>query len=1578
MRAIFKNLCPNCFGEIDDDRLSIGAPCSSCLPLNYEELKNKFESLNRNEYVRFIYDNLKTNGTLKHYENIYRLVIEEENFEKLYKNLLDSGLWSPQRSWLKRYILGYSFSIVAPTGVGKTTFLLILSLEEAKRGKKVYLIFPTSVLLYQAWKRITEFKEKLGYDVKIVTYHRFQTKKEKEQALEDIKSSNFDILITTSQFLSKHLDDIRTTSFDLICVDDVDALLKASKNIDRVLVLLGFNEEIIKKALEYTKIFVKYNKSEEDKKRLEELEKEIEDYKNSHKIGRMIVSSATGRQRGLKSKIFRVLLGFEAGSSKGELRNIVDAYKVSEDYFNDALQIIKSLGDGGIIFFRQGIEDQELESFKEFLDKNGIRSEVVISKKSSVHKIIEKFRSEELDLIIAKASFYGSIVRGLDLPERVKYVLFIETPRFIVSSSLDNINPYKLLMIANIISDKLDASDLRTQINLSKNKLKRWLSPEINSMIMSYESEDGNIKELTGFVERVYQEYKHLQELVKKALSLEEVIKKIQEDPYLCFEYDEQGFKIHIPDIKTYIQASGRCSRMYVGGITKGLSVIIDRDEKIVKSLERMLKIKFEGTEIVPIETLDLKTLKNEIDQERKRVKEFLSGNFKEVQMPDIKTTLFVVESPNKARTIANFFGKPSRINIDNLNIYEVTTGNRVLLITASIGHIYDLVTREGIYGVKIVKNRFVPVYTTIKTDIETGETFTDHDIEHRDYIDKINIVRALQTIASVVDEVIIGTDFDTEGEKIAWDIYLTLKSYTDKIKRAVFTEVTRKAILNAIDNLRDIDLRWVEAQIVRRIEDRWIGFSLSQKLWEEFEMTWLSAGRVQTPVLGEVIKRYEEYKKELGYFFDIVLSNGLSFQSRNIRVKTLKEAKKIREELLGTKATLVSVEKEEREYKAPPPYTTDTMLEDAVKMLKLSTDKVMSIAQNLFELGLCVTGDTKVIMADGSIKEIMTLSEIERVIGLNGIKYQDAEIKKFWKKMNDEQLYVIELVNGYKIAGTPDHGILVVNRNNEFEWVSLKNIIPDDYVVFIYGVPIKRKSISEFLKTYKLKNSYFIKKILYLVGLLSKKDYKIINDRFVEVKFGENLEKIIKELALYLDIEISEKDGIALIESEALAILLKNFDKDKINGQIFSLEEEYLNYYIAGYLEDKIIIEKNNNKIIIAIQDSRENLEYLGIYLYSIGIGNDLRDTEDGSFLVVWSKDVYKFINKICVKMILNGHKIRHLIAEKDIEKTISFDNDFKLISIKISKIQRQKSIEPQVYDITTSTSNFIANGIISHNCTYHRTDSTHVSSTGISIAKDYIVNKFSEDDFVPRKWSSEGAHECIRPTRPLDSESLIRMINEGVLELPIRLTPNHIKLYDLIFRRFIASQMKNAKVEYSRFKIRLPFGEEVIEGITDIKEYGYLKVYGIINKITPPTSKDYSVKYVSYWKGSTVPLYTQGDLIRLMKEKEIGRPSTYAKIVTTLLKRKYVIESRRSRFLIPTKLGIEVYRYLITNFKHIVSEERTRELEKKMLKIENGEVFYQEVLKETYEEIKEIIKELNMKYKFGNNQNTQNSQTD
>ena len=249
----------------------------------------------------------------------------------------------------------------------------------------------------------------------------------------------------------------------------------------------------------------------------------------------------------------------------------------------------------------------------------------------------------------------------------------------------------------------------------------------------------------------------------------------------------------------------------------------------------------------------------------------------------------------------------------------------------------------------------------------------------------------------------------------------------------------------------------------------------------------------------------------------------------------------------------------------------------------------------------------------------------------------------------------------------------------------------------------------------------------------------------------------------------------------------------------------------------------------------------------------------------------------------------------------------------------------------------------------TYHRTDSTRVSEKGMEIAKMFL-----DKDFVPRTWEGkgEGAHECIRPTRPLTKNDLMSMVEQGVIGMSEKIGREEMALYDIIFRRFMASQAP--KIRAVRNTYEISFDGKVIEH--DAVESYYGRAY----ELYPYLAQQLMIKEGKY-EGEIIerslPLahtLTQADVIRMMKERGIGRPSTYAIIISKLLRRGYVIE--RNGRLIPTSIGIRVYDFLAKHYGEYVSEETTRHVYELMDRIESGRENADKLLRRLYEEITDM----------------------
>jgi len=738
-----------------------------------------------------------------------------------------------QKYWAKRVLNGESFAAVAPTGIGKSTFGIAMAAYLANfKGCKSYIIFPKSLLVEQAAGMLKKFG-----NVNYIYYHSKVSKR--EEFFEKLEKNDYDILITTSQFLSRNFSRIKR-KFDFIFVDDVDSILKASKNIDRILHLMGFK------------------------------------YQNGEWKGKtdsvLMVSTATAK-KGKKANLFRKLLGFDIGSSRYSVRNVVDIYanktKISE--------IMEKMGDGGIIYCRDA---EEAENIYEALSKK-YRVGLILSQTKND---FEKFKNGEISYLIGTSHYYGLLVRGIDLPERIKYVIFNGAPVFKIKiDSIDDATSSAIKMIASLLRD----------------------SEEIKKFIP-----------LLPSIER-RKEFKELKESIKKIISVD----------YKGKDFLIRNKTLIIPDIRTYLQGSGRASRLHAGGLTKGASFLIENDEDAAKAF--IERASYYDIEFKDMEDIDFGELKREIEESRKGIgKEDV-----------IKPALFIVESPTKAKQIAKFFGKPSIITDGNCVAYEVASFKNTFIITASLGHITDLITDRGFHGIEVNED-IIPLYSSIKRCMECGKQFTQ-EVTKCPYCgsDKINDakdrVNFMRKMAYETENIIIGTDPDAEGEKIAWDIANMVRG-CGRVKRVEFHEITINAVKKALESMKEIDENRVKAQIVRRIEDRWIGFELSHILWDAFNERNLSAGRAQTPVLGWIIERWKESKKKVKVGIvkdlDLILPEPYN-ETMDVEIK-LKERK-------------------EREITPLPPYTTETMLRDADRILHLKPSETMKIAQELFENGL-------------------------------------------------------------------------------------------------------------------------------------------------------------------------------------------------------------------------------------------------------------------------------------------------------------------------------------------------------------------------------------------------------------------------------------------------------------------------------------------------------------------------------------------------------------------------------------------------------------------------------------------------
>ena len=284
---------------------------------------------------------------------------------------------------------------------------------------------------------------------------------------------------------------------------------------------------------------------------------------------------------------------------------------------------------------------------------------------------------------------------------------------------------------------------------------------------------------------------------------------------------------------------------------------------------------------------------------------------------------LVIVESPSKSKTIEKYLGGDFKV-------------------VSSLGHIRDLST-TGKYGFGIdIDNNFKPNYEIIKG--------------------KKKLVSDLKKYVKDSDFVYLATDPDREGEAISWHLYDTLGLKKDKYKRIVFNEITKDVILSSFNSARDIDDNLVKSQETRRMLDRIIGFRLSKLM--QSKTGGKSAGRVQSVALKLIVDREREiaaFVPEDYYEIDAIFPEFEAkldtFNHKKIEIKTEEEAKNIIEKL-SKEFNIESVDKQEKNKKAKPPYITSTLQQEASSKLNFTSKKTMMIAQKLYE-GISLKNET-------------------------------------------------------------------------------------------------------------------------------------------------------------------------------------------------------------------------------------------------------------------------------------------------------------------------------------------------------------------------------------------------------------------------------------------------------------------------------------------------------------------------------------------------------------------------------------------------------------------------------------------
>lgn len=282
-----------------------------------------------------------------------------------------------------------------------------------------------------------------------------------------------------------------------------------------------------------------------------------------------------------------------------------------------------------------------------------------------------------------------------------------------------------------------------------------------------------------------------------------------------------------------------------------------------------------------------------------------------------MQKNLVIVESPAKAKTIEKFLGKDYKV-------------------MSSYGHIRDLKTKE------------------FSIDIE-------HDYAPQYVIpaDKKKLVSELKSEAKSAEQVWLASDEDREGEAISWHLYEVLGLKPENTKRIVFHEITKNAILHAIETPRDININLVNAQQARRVLDRIVGFELSPILWRKVKPA-LSAGRVQSVAVRLIVEREREINEFVSEAAFRVIANFILPDSTTVlkaelnrRLKDKKEVEAFLESCKNASFTIDDITTKPVKKSPAPPFTTSTLQQEAARKLGYSVSQTMMIAQRLYESGL-------------------------------------------------------------------------------------------------------------------------------------------------------------------------------------------------------------------------------------------------------------------------------------------------------------------------------------------------------------------------------------------------------------------------------------------------------------------------------------------------------------------------------------------------------------------------------------------------------------------------------------------------
>lgn len=326
---------------------------------------------------------------------------------------------------------------------------------------------------------------------------------------------------------------------------------------------------------------------------------------------------------------------------------------------------------------------------------------------------------------------------------------------------------------------------------------------------------------------------------------------------------------------------------------------------------------------------------------------------------------LVIVESPSKAKTIQKYLGDD-------------------YIIESSYGHVRDLPKKDISID---VSNNFEPNY--VVSD------------------DKKEVVKKLKKLAKEVDEVLLATDEDREGEAISWHLCEILGLDAKTAKRITYTEVTKDAILKALNNPRKLNMGLVNAQQARRVLDRIVGYELSPVLWKKVKPS-LSAGRVQSVAVRIIVEREREITNfDSNSFFKVsALFDVEDKQGRRTvlkaelprRLANEAEAMQLLEECKNSNFTIGNIEKKPSQKNPAAPFITSTLQQEASRKLGFPVGKTMSVAQKLYEAGHITYMRTDSV----SLSQTAVNAAVNEITSSYGEEY--VKVRKYSTKAKDAQ----------------------------------------------------------------------------------------------------------------------------------------------------------------------------------------------------------------------------------------------------------------------------------------------------------------------------------------------------------------------------------------------------------------------------------------------------------------------------------------------------------------------------------------------------------------------------------------------